>query len=65
MSVCYAPPIGAGLNEGEEFLESPIQTTPQFNPQSSFPFHCGRTIGRGRRIEVEEAKNSTIYRENI
>jgi len=39
MSVCYAPPIGAGLNEGEEFLLSPIQMTPQINPRSLFPFH--------------------------
>jgi len=58
-SVCYAPPKGAGLNKGEELLESPTQTTPQINPPSPFPFHCGRTIGRGRRMEVEGAKNST------
>jgi len=54
--VCYAPPIGAGLYVGEEFLESSIQTTPQINPQSPFPLHCGHTIGRGRTIEVEGLK---------
>jgi len=60
MSVCYAPPIETGPSKGEEFLESPILTTPQINPPSPFLFHCGSTICRGRRIEVEGVKNSTI-----
>jgi len=29
ISVCYAPPRGTGSDEGEEFLESPTQTTLQ------------------------------------
>jgi len=53
MSVCFAPPIETGpRNKGEEFLESPILTTPQINPRSPFRFKCG--------TEVEGAKNSTI-----
>jgi len=58
----FAPPVGAGPSKGEEFLESPIQTTPQINRPSPFLFHCGSTIGIGSRIltQVEGAKNSTI-----
>jgi len=63
ISVCYAPPRGTGSYgsyEGEEFLESPTQTTPQSKPPSFLPFHCGWSMGPGRGMERGGAKNSTI-----
>jgi len=55
MPVCYAPPVGTGpRNNGGEFLEPQILTTPQrSNPWSPF------TYGG---IEVEGARKSTIPR---
>jgi len=50
--VCYAPSVETGpKNNGGEFLEPPILTTPQFNPWS--PFQYGG-------IKVEGAKKSTV-----
>jgi len=53
MSVCYAPPITTGPSKGEEFLESPILTTPQINRRSPFRFQCG--------IEVEPRGCEKLY----
>jgi len=52
MPVCYAPPVETGSrNNGGEFLEPPILTTPRNNPWSPF------TYGG---IDLERAKMSTF-----
>jgi len=66
ISVCYAPPRGTGSDEGEEFLESPTQTTPQSKSPSVFPFHRGWPMGRGRGMERGGGgKNSTTMNNSI
>jgi len=48
ISVCYAPPRGTESDKGEEFLESPTQTTPRSKSPSFLPFHRGWSMDRGR-----------------
>jgi len=49
ISVCYAPPRGTGSDEGEEFLESPTQTTPNVTPCNFSRFTVGAPWVEGVR----------------
>jgi len=48
--------------KGENFLDTPIHTLSQSKPPSSFPYHHGWAMGRGRGVGREGAKISTLIR---
>jgi len=56
--ISVGPPRGTKSVKGEEFLESPTQTTPRRKSPPFLPFHFGWSMGRGRGMG--RAKNSTL-----
>jgi len=59
--ISVGPPRGTKSVKGEEFLESPTQTTPRRKSPPFLPFHCGWSMIRGRGMgRGGGAKNSTL-----
>jgi len=59
--VGHAPSGEAESCKGEEFLESPTQTTPKSKPKLTLSCHRGWAMGRGRGVKLERRKTLHIH----